>query len=189
ALPHAPMDAPPVAIRDALVGGIARRRRRARARVAVVGAVALLGAVTFGAASELSEGPPSAFALVIEERGSWTEVRIKDADATAEQMTRELRDAGIGAEVHVLPTGRQHVGEWMGFQRVGTKASGAGRSRAAEWSRGDIGARGTTLLIGDSALGRLDRSRVVFYVGRERREGERPYLLFADGPRPTRAGR
>ncbi len=181
--------APAAEIRDALVAGIARRRRRGRTRAAVGGAVALLAVAAIGAATELSDGPSSALALTIESRGTWIQVEITDADASAGQMTRELRHAGIDATVRVIPANDRHVGEWLGFQRVGEKAggrSGGDPSRAQVWDAGSIGAREHVLQLRRGALAGLEPARIVFYVGRAPHDGEAPAALFADGPRPTR---
>jgi hypothetical protein len=179
----------PSQIRDALVAGIAQRRRRSRRRLALGGAAATLAAVAIAAATELSDGPSSALALAIESRGSWVEVRIADADASASQMTRELREAEIDAGVRALPVRPGQVGEWVGFQRVGTHTKGgrSGSARADQW-RGDIGARGSQLLIRREALAHLDATRIVFYIGRVPRDGEPPYALFENGPRPVGSG-
>ncbi len=178
--------APAAEIRNALVAGIARRRRRARTRAALGGAVALLAAAAIGAATELSDGPSSALALTIEARGSWIQVEITDADASAAQMTRELRLAGIDATVRVIPTNDRHVGQWLGFQRVGEEPSRrSDPSRAEIWDAGRIGARGRTLLLRDGALARLEPARIIFYIGRAPHDGEARYALFADGPHPV----
>jgi hypothetical protein len=184
-----PFTDPPAEIRDALVSGIARRRRRDRSRVAMVGGAALLAAAVIATATELSDGPSPALALTIESRGTWVEVEIADADAGAAQMTRELRQAGIDASVRVIPTKPHHVGEWMGFQRVGDGPKGRSadeQRRADPWRHGGIGARGATLTFRRQALARLQAERIVFYIGREPGEGEQPYVLSANGPRLVR---
>ena len=113
--------APAAEVRSALVQGVARYRRRTRARalgagvaVAMVSAAALVGGL-------LSQNPSPALAaaLAIEPDGKWIEVEIVKSDAGEQQMTTELHDAGIDAEVQIIPTIPSRVGDWMGLQRVG----------------------------------------------------------------------
>ena len=178
-------------IRAALLAGVLRHRARTRARafgagvaVAAVGAAGLVGGV-------LSQEPSPALAaaLVIEPNGRWIEVEIVEADAGEQQMSTELRHAGIDASVEIIPTIRGRTGEWMGLQRVeapgdgGAPPHGAAPGPAQIWDPDDIGADGRVLMIRRSALGRLEHARWVFYVGREPDRGETRQVLFDDGPR------
>ena len=45
-------------------------------------------------------------------------MRILDGQAGAEEMTRELQNAGIDAEVRPLPAVPGLVGSWMGVREV-----------------------------------------------------------------------
>ncbi|MBE2317506.1 hypothetical protein DVA67_016100 [Solirubrobacter sp. CPCC 204708] len=99
-------------MRHELVAGIAhRRRRRRRRRVAASGGVAL----TLAAALVLAPGArqPTASALAIERAGAWVELRIVDAAAGSDKMTRELQAAGIAAEVRVVPVPAEIAGTWV----------------------------------------------------------------------------
>src|SRR5215213_404280 len=106
---------PPPELRSALVAGVARHRRRTRARVigAGIAASAVAGAALLGGILSQSPSPALAAALAIEPDGEWIEVAIVDADADEQQMTEELHDAGIDAEVQIIPTIRSRVGDWM----------------------------------------------------------------------------
>ena len=181
--------APAPEVRSALVQGVARYRRRTRARalgagvaVAMVSAAALVGGLL-----PQNPSPALAAALAIEPDGNGSRFEIVKSDAGEQQMTTELHDAGIDAEVQIIPTIPSRVGDWMGLQRVGAPPENT-RSRrwspAAEiWERDDIAADGRVLMIRRSALGRLDNARSVFYMGREPGDGETPQVLFGTGPR------
>jgi hypothetical protein len=100
-----------VRLREDLVTGIARRQRRAavrRRRAALV----LTPAALAGAVLAISlPGSPSP-ALAIEPQGDWIEVRIADISASEAKMGSELRAAGIDADIRLVPTTADHVGQW-----------------------------------------------------------------------------
>lgn len=180
-------EAPPE-IRSALVAGVSRHRRRTRVRALGVGVVVVVAGTAGLVGGVLSQNPSPALALAIEPAGSWIEVEIVDSEAGEQQMTAELQRAGIDAEVRLLPTIPQRVGAWMGLQRVGAQPRNPEPPKVAPapaeiWNPDDIAAEGRVLMIRRSALGRLERARWVFYVGREPAQGETPQVLFDDGPR------
>jgi hypothetical protein len=98
-------------LREDLVTGIGRRQRRVAARrrraALVLTPLALAGAAL---ATTLPAG--SSPALAIEAQRDWVEVRIADISASEAEMESELRAAGIDAELHLIPTTEEHVGQW-----------------------------------------------------------------------------
>ena len=103
-------------LRADLVTGIARQRaRRARRRRLGVAGAAVLVAAAVPLAGALDRGRGSA-ALAITKTPRWLELRIADATAGPERMTRELREAGVPGEVRVVPVSRSLVGRWAALE-------------------------------------------------------------------------
>jgi len=177
-----PVAAPPIALRSALVDAIGRRRR-IRSRVAVAGAVCVAVAAAVLAGGVLSDGPERV--LAIDDSSEWVTVRILDGDAGAAEMTRELQDAGIDAEVQALPARPDEVGRWLGFN-LGAEGARPQCDRQGN-APPDLECANAPLLAGDDvrfgddafqirrdAVDLLSETRSTFYVGREPEPGESP---------------
>ena len=93
-------------LRTHLVAAVARRRRRRRAALAV----ALPTLLALGLAGGITAQPDPA--LAVEREGNWIVLRIEDAEASAEQMSAELAEAGVDAEVRVVPAAPERSGRW-----------------------------------------------------------------------------
>lgn len=103
-------------LRADLVAGIAARRRRARRRrrraaaaVLAAGAAAALYVPAWGPGDDHA-------ALAITRDARWLEVRIVDDRAGRDEIVRELREAGIDAEVSLSPTSESGVGRFLGLE-------------------------------------------------------------------------
>ncbi|MGH2953387.1 MAG: hypothetical protein ACRDK9_05105 [Solirubrobacterales bacterium] len=177
---------PPRALRSALVSAIARRRQRVRQRLALVAGTSGAAVVVALAGGVFSQGPSAALAIDTN-AGQWVEVRILDGDAGAQEMTRELQDAGIDAEVRLLPARSELVGRWMGIQQIEPPAPAPGDQNAPA-PRLDIDEgfiRGDLLAIRRDAVHKLADGRWVLYVGRAPQENEQPQEVNSVyGPRP-----
>jgi hypothetical protein len=103
-------------LRANLIDGIETRRRRSRA----VRRRALAAAVTAGvvlAALLVAWGESrDSTALAITRDARWLTVRLIDERATPEKIERELRAAGIDAEVRVEPAPADAVGTWLHWE-------------------------------------------------------------------------
>ena len=155
-------------LRRGLVRGIerdARRRRRIARSAAVACAVALAVALPLGLADR---SPDRALAV---SRGAGTiELRIADASAGAEQMTRELRAAGIDGEVRLVPVEPELVGRWAAVAEV------AGRNTPAETVRlNHIAIASDAVRIPVEQV-RESTGRFLFLAGREPQAGEAPAI-------------
>lgn len=142
---------------------------RAVATLAAVGALALV-AVFAG-----SDAAPDA--LAIDRDGAWLELRIADASADPEQMTRELNDAGIRGRVLVVPVAAQHAGTWVILAELAgnrlTCIPAAGTPSVAETVRlSDIENARTVLRIPIARV-RESSGSFVLVAGRDARQGER----------------
>jgi hypothetical protein len=103
-------------LRANLIDGIARSQRRSRA----VRRRALAAAVTVGVALAVllvawGESRDNA-ALAITRDDHWLTVRLVDENATPEQIERELREAGIDADVRLVPERPELVGKWISVE-------------------------------------------------------------------------
>jgi hypothetical protein len=98
-------------LRDDLVTGIGQRQRRVSARRRRA-ALVLTPAAVAGAALATSLTGGSSPALAIESEGDWIQVRIADIAASEAEMESELRAAGIDADLRLVPTTPEHVGQW-----------------------------------------------------------------------------
>lgn len=103
-------------LRADLVTGIAahqrqtrRRRRRAAAAVLAAGAAAALYVSAWSPSDD-----HAALAITRDER--WLEVRIVDERASRDEIVRDLREAGIDAEVSLSPTSESGVGRFLGLE-------------------------------------------------------------------------
>jgi hypothetical protein len=164
-------------LRDDLVSGIGERRRRStrRRRTALVGAPIAVAAATAAATIPGGTSP----ALAIEDRGEWIELRIADAAAGAPQMQRELRDAGIEAEVRVVAVTPSLVGQWACIAEIadgdpaGEDVDGDGpNGRSYVVRLQEVRYTPETVSIRrDFAAGTQD-GQLVFVAGRAAQEGE-----------------
>ena len=83
---------------------------RGRRRVALAAAAAALALAV--ALSFASLRPDPAPALAVERADGWLVLRIADVAAGEDELTRELRAAGITGEVRLLPVPPEAVGTW-----------------------------------------------------------------------------
>ena len=174
---------PPAALRTALVKAIGRRRRRMRFRVAIAGgACAAVAAVLLGGGL-FTQGPSRV--LAITDDGAWVKVHILDGQAGADEMTRELQNAGIDAEVRLLPATPELVGSWMGVREVHPPPPppcnlppdappGLECVHAPYFGANDEFTRGDLLAIRRDAVYKLAGAQFVFYAGRAPQPGEQP---------------
>lgn len=154
---------PTPALRAALMAAATKRRRRARLRgAAAAGICAVVGAAAL--TSVLSTGPSQA--LAIERADDWVEVQIVDSEAGAGEMTRELREAGIQADVRLVPVNPEAVGEWTSIHRVDAD------DPPTLLETGELSYHDGVLRIHRDAVSKLDDARWLFEVGREPHEGE-----------------
>jgi hypothetical protein len=181
---------PPVALRNALIDAIGRRRRRIRSRLAVAGGVCVAVAAAVLAGGLLTGGSPER-ALAIDDGSEWVTVRILDGEAGAAEMTQELQDAGIDGEVQSLPSTPDYVGHWMGIslgresppQPCGQPKDAPSDTECVNpplLAGDDVSFAGDAFRIRRNAIYKLGETRAVFYVGREPDPGEKPL----DSPPP-----
>lgn len=181
-------------LRGDLIGAVDRRRRRGarRRRAALVAApVAIAVAAVVAVTSPGGTSP----ALAIARQGDWVELRIADVDAGQAAMERELRDAGIDAEIRVMPVADALVGRWACVGEiadgdpVGPDLDGAG-PHGARYEVRLHEVRFDAELVSlrrDFAAGTQD-GRLVFVAGRAARVGEaadsEPCRSLIPPPRP-----
>jgi hypothetical protein len=111
ALAH-PHPARRAALLSELRGRPAPRHRRRLALVAAAAAIALVALVP-----ALRDGG-AAPALAVTRDGDTLELRIQDAGASGEELTRDLQDAGIDGEVRVIPVPPDMVGTWAAIEEA-----------------------------------------------------------------------
>jgi hypothetical protein len=160
-------EAPPAALRSALVGAIDRRRWQLRWRAAIAGAVSVAIAAVLLGGGVFAGGPDPV--LAIDEGNEWVRVQILNGDAGAAEMTRELQEAGIDGEVKLVPAAPQFVAHWMGIAQ--TPACGEG---CAGLANTDAGFDGNVFQIRRDAIYKLSETSTILYVGREAEAGETP---------------
>ena len=103
-------------LRANLIDGIATAQSRSHA----ARHRALAAAVTVGVALAVllmawGESRDNA-ALAITRDDRWLTVRLVDDDATPEEIERELRVAGIDADVRTVPAEAEFVGKWISVE-------------------------------------------------------------------------
>jgi hypothetical protein len=174
---------PPVALRSALVDAISRRRRRLRFRAAVVGGVCLAIAAAVLSGGVLSSGPEPV--LAIDDGNEWVTVRILDGEAGAAEMTRELQEAGIDGEVHLVPAVPGFVGHWVGLA-MGPEPPHRPCDLPEDapddticvnpplMAGGDVSFEGDAFQIRRDAIYKLAEMPTIFYVGRVPEGSETP---------------
>jgi hypothetical protein len=91
--------------------GLREPPRRGQRGPAAGATIAALAALALGLA--LGAPDPSSDALAITRDSGVLELRIADATADPEQMTRELNDAGIRGSVRVVPVAAELTGRWV----------------------------------------------------------------------------
>ncbi|MBE2316136.1 hypothetical protein DVA67_009120 [Solirubrobacter sp. CPCC 204708] len=143
-------DARLAALRGPLLAELQETARPRRRKLALPALVAILTALIVW---------PSSASLAVERRDGWIELRIEDATASPETLTRELRDAGINGEVRVLAVPPHLVGKWVSFNQ--REPSSEGRVRFAPDT-----VRVQAIAVEDNTF--------VFMAGRAARPGE-PY--------------
>jgi hypothetical protein len=159
------------ALRADLVAAIGRRRRRrlpAPRRLALAAATAVLAvAVPLGAGLVGGRGGR---ALAISDQGGTITIRLLDAGADPAKVSRELRDAGVDAEVSSVPVPPGQAGTWVAA--VGP-AELAGRLERA----------GAVLRLPAATPG-----RVGLVIGRPARQGERYAVVAGELDAPELGG-
>lgn len=93
---------------------------RSRSRLVPAAAAAVVAAAIV-ALSLASSRPPDA--LAITRSAGWLELRIADATASPEEMTRELNDAEIPGRVIAVPVARDRVGTWVTIGEAARKTT------------------------------------------------------------------
>lgn len=96
--------------RTSLMAARPQRARRYLRVAAITTAAAAVSAVVFLGGST---GGGTMEALAVSSQGNATVVRIEDATAGPQQLTNELRKAGINAVVLIAPTTADRVGTWV----------------------------------------------------------------------------
>ena len=115
-------------LRSELVHGIDRARsRRVRGRVALAAAAAA-AAVALTLGLWLPDGGGGSSALAVTKQDGWITLRIADATADPDQMTAELRAAGIDGEVTVRPVSPSLVGRWAAVETRPSAAAKPGEA-------------------------------------------------------------
>jgi len=162
----------------------APRRPFAGGLRAVAVAVGLVLATVIGV-SQVYDGGNSP-ALAVTSGPQFIELRIADASASADEMTRDLRAAGINGEVRVIPVSTDLAGHWVMVSvgpRAGARETGSGLSSARASARDVTEVNGIEL--NDTTL-RIPVARVkassgpfVFYAGRTTEPGEKKETLLA----------
>jgi hypothetical protein len=164
-------------LRGDLLGAIEQRKRRLSRlhRTASVAIPVLLIAAVV--AATLPGGGASA--LAIERQGDWIELRIADVAASQAQMQRELRDAGIDADIRLVPVTEALVGQWACIAEVadadpaGEDPDGSGPLGAAYQVRlPEVGYTPETLRIRRDFAQTTQDGRLVFIAGRAPEPGE-----------------
>jgi hypothetical protein len=92
-------------------------RRRPRRRLALAAGAAALVAALAALGLLVDRSGSSALAITHDEDG--IVVRIADANASPEELARELRAAGIQAQVRAVPVSPSVVGKWVDIDGVG----------------------------------------------------------------------
>jgi hypothetical protein len=160
------------ALRAELVAAIGRRRRRLvrvpRRLVLAAAAAVLAVAVPLGAGLVGGRGGR---ALAISDRGGTITVRLLDAAADPAKVSRELRDAGVDAEVSSVPVPPGQAGTWVAA--VGPPELGGQLERA-----------GAVLRLPAATPGRIE-----LVIGRPARRGERYAVVAGELDASPRAGR
>jgi hypothetical protein len=165
-------------LRAALTAGIQRQRRRQRAGAAalLVGTVSVVCAVLV-----LSEPETNHETLAVVRSHSIVDIRIVDATASAEEMTRSLQAGDVPAQVRAVPVANVRVGTWLGAAEQDTGSSEPVPEQAsslpARLSIGELTHRATVIRLPAARL-RDTRDLLVLYVGRAARPGERPVALL-----------
>lgn len=144
------------------------------------GAVALAVAIPTVAVLAAGDGTSSALAV---SRGSGVlELRIADASADADELTRELNEAGVPGRVLVVPVAPEQVGRWVVTAEIaGRRAtcipSGRLGTGPEETVRlGAIRNGGATLSVPVERV-RESSGSFVLVAGRAARDGEQPLAV------------
>jgi hypothetical protein len=161
------------ALRAELVAAVGRRRHqplRAPRRLVLTAAAAVLAvAVPFGVALVTGRGGR---ALAISDQDGTITVRLLDAGADPAKVGRELRDAGVDAEVSSVPVPPGQAGTWV---------AAVGSPELA----GQLERSGAVLRLPAATPGRIE-----LVIGRPARQGERYAVVGGelDATAPELAG-
>lgn len=154
--------------RAPLLAATPRRRRRLPA-VAVATAAALAGTLVTGL---VRTGGP---ALAVTTSGGVLELRIDDATAGADELTRDLRAAGVDATVRTIAVTPERAGTWiLAAEFAGlpcSRANASGRGAEEVTRLGDVQLGDATIRVAVARV-RESTGHFVFYAGRAAREGE-----------------
>jgi hypothetical protein len=151
-------------LRSALVTGIAARRVRTRRHIRLASACAAAVAVAVVAIALVAiQRTPDA--LAIERSPEWFTIKVSDVSAGTAAMNAELADAGINAEVRLVPVKEDRVGSWVAVANYPANGQPPPRDpiRAAfvEVARDEL-----------RIARQRDGGRLVLYAGRQLRAGE-----------------
>jgi hypothetical protein len=141
------------------------RRRLALAAAAAVALAALVPALRDGGAAP---------ALAVTRAGDTLELRIQDAAASGEELTRDLREAGIDGEVRVIPVPPEMVGTWAAIEEASKRPFDPNRPTTGreEVVRLDRIEYGRELLRIPVVQVRVSEGHFVLWAGRAARPGE-----------------
>jgi hypothetical protein len=96
-------------LRGPVLAQLRAPERRRSPRVALAGAIALAVVLAGVLVALPSRTAP---ALAVTQTDGTLELRIADATAGPDELTRELREAGVRGEVRLLPVPADQVGTW-----------------------------------------------------------------------------
>jgi hypothetical protein len=151
---------------------VPRRHRRRLALAAVAAAIALAALVP-----ALRDGGATP-ALAVTRAGDTLELRIQDAGASGEELTRDLQAAGIDGEVRVIPVPPEMVGTWLVIEEASKRPAFDPKRPPQEQLGPEETVRLDRIEFGRHVL-RLPISQVressghfILWAGREARAGE-----------------
>jgi hypothetical protein len=144
------------------------RRRRRLAIAAAAAAIVLVALVP-----ALRDGSTTP-ALAVTRAGDTLELRIEDAAASGEELTRDLQEAGIDGEVRVIPVPSELVGTWAAIEEASKRPLDLTRkvSGPEEIVRLDRIEYGRELLRIPVAQVRESEGHLILWAGRAARPGE-----------------
>jgi hypothetical protein len=157
--------------RAPLLAATPRRRPRLPAAAAGTAAAVLVAAAALVTGLVRSGAP----ALAVTTSGGVLELRIEDATAGADELTRDLRAAGVDASVRTIAVVPERAGTWiLAAEFAGRPCSppdASGRGPEEITRLGDVQLGDATIRVAVARV-RESTGRFVFYAGRAARAGE-----------------
>jgi hypothetical protein len=92
-----------------------RRRVRLLVAASAVAVLALVISIVISTTGGSSGHGPAAFAFASLPDGK-VSVRVVNSDVSADQMTRQLQDAGLNITINAVPANAQLVGRWLAIE-------------------------------------------------------------------------